>query len=39
MISAGALAILVYLALTVTVITPVGLIILLLLDYKRGKLW
>ena len=39
MITASALSILVYLALAVTVLTPVGLILLLILDYKRGKLW
>lgn len=39
MISADELSILVYCALTVTVITPVGLILLLISDYKRGKLW
>lgn len=39
MISAGALSILVYCALTITVITPIVLITLLLRDYKRGKLW
>lgn len=39
MITASALAILVYLALAVTVLTPVGLIILLIRDYKRGTLW
>lgn len=39
MISAQALAILVYIALTVTVVTPVGLLCLLIRDYKRGVLW
>ena len=39
MISAGVLAILVYCALAVAVLTPVGLIYLLIQDYRRGKLW
>jgi hypothetical protein len=39
MISAEVLAILVYCALAVTVITPAGLIYLLIRDYRRGTLW
>ena len=39
MISAEALSILVYCALAITVITPIGLTLLLIRDYKRGKLW
>ena len=39
MISASALAILVYVALAITVLTPVGLMFLLIQDYKGGKLW
>ena len=39
MISATALSILVYCALGITVITPVALVLLLIRDYKRGKLW
>ncbi len=39
MISLGALTILVYCALCVTIATPIGLLILLLRDYKEGRLW
>ncbi len=39
MISLSALTIVVYCALTVTIATPIGLMILLLRDYQRGKMW
>ena len=39
MISAPVLEVLVYCALAVSTVTPVGLILLLIIDYKRGKLW
>lgn len=39
MISTAALSILIYIALAVTVITPVLFLVLLIRDYKRGKLW
>ena len=39
MISVGALSILIYLALGFTVLAPVLLLALLILDIKRGRLW
>jgi hypothetical protein len=39
MITPGELSVLVYCALAVVTVTPVALTILLILDYKRGKLW
>jgi len=39
MIGLSALSILVYCALTVTIVTPIALMILLLRDYQRGKMW
>lgn len=39
MISTGALAALVYIALGVTVLTPILLLVLVFLDWKRGQLW
>jgi len=39
MISAGALVALVYIALGVTVVTPILLLVLLCVDWKRGQLW
>lgn len=39
MISTGALAFLVYCALTVTIATPVVLSVLLIRDYLKGELW
>jgi len=39
MISTGALTVLVFAALAITVVTPVLLIVLLIRDYKRGELW
>lgn len=39
MITTTALAVLVYCALTITVITPVMFLFLLVNDLKRGKLW
>ncbi len=39
MIPSWALALLVYLSLIVSAVAPVVLIVLLVKDYKRGKLW
>ena len=39
MISTAALAALVYIALGVTVLTPILLLVLVFLDWKRGQLW
>jgi hypothetical protein len=39
MISTGALTALVFIALGVTILTPVLLLVLVFLDWKRGQLW
>lgn len=39
MITPGELSVLVWCALVIVTITPVALTALLIIDYKRGKLW